>query len=109
MYTKISKINTNIEFVEGNIEKTIFNVLLAMIIISFFSYFYFINSTIFNIIGRKNIESENRTLSSNISELELQYLSATNNIDLDFAHSIGFKDASNAKFASASKFVSFNR
>jgi hypothetical protein len=93
--------NRTITLVEGSIERNLFVPISFALAMSFALYLVFVGFTIVNIVDRKNIDSENRILSSKVSELELAYLSESNNVDLDLAYSIGFKDASNAVFASS--------
>ncbi|HWA32403.1 MAG TPA: hypothetical protein VG694_03055 [Candidatus Paceibacterota bacterium] len=56
-------------------------------------YLIILTSMVFNIVGRRSLEAEARTLSNQVSDLELQYLSMTDKIDLNLSHSLGFKEA----------------
>ncbi|MFA5841545.1 MAG: hypothetical protein WC835_01105 [Candidatus Paceibacterota bacterium] len=95
--------NRTITLVEGSIERNVFLFISSALAASFALYLVFVGATIVNIVERKNIESGNRTLSSRVSELELAYLSESNKVDLNLAYSLGFKDATNAVFASNTK------
>ncbi|MFA5838923.1 MAG: hypothetical protein WC849_03225 [Candidatus Paceibacterota bacterium] len=81
-------------------EKRIFYILTFFLVIVSVSYIYFMGSTIQNTAQRTNIESEIKTISSQISGLELEYLSAKNNLTLDYAYSIGFKDVKKINYIS---------
>lgn len=94
--------NRTITLVEGHIERMMFLFLMIILGFSFFLYLVFVGQTIVNIVERKNIENENRVLSSRVNKLELSYLSETNKIDLALAYSLGFQDSKNTVFAPAS-------
>ncbi len=91
--------NRTVTIVEGNVHKTAFLLVSAALLASFAMYLFFVGTTIFNIVERKNTDNDNRSLSSRVSELELSYLSESNKIDLNLAYSLGFKDATGATFA----------
>ncbi len=61
-------------------------------------YIIILGTIVFNITERKTAESKIRSLSSEVSDLELDYLSKSNSIDLNLSHSMGFKEVS-PKFA----------
>ena len=61
-------------------------------------YIFLLGNMVFNITERRALETRARTLSSEVGDLELVYLSMSENIDLAFSHSIGFKEVE-AKFA----------
>jgi len=84
----------------GKIEKKIFYILIAILFILFMFYGYFVNQTIHNIVKRESMESEIKVINSNISELELKYLSIKNNLTLDYAYSIGFLEAKKINYIS---------
>ena|SRR3989344_631446 len=85
--------------VEGGIARTMFNGATLFIGLSFALYLSFLGMTILNIVERNDLESENRTLSSRVSELELSYLSETEKVNIALAYSLGFKEAKNPVFA----------
>lgn len=57
-----------------------------------FLYVLFLGNMIDNIMERKNLEALAYTLSSEVRDLELTYLSMSSNVDLDLSHSLGFKE-----------------
>ncbi len=63
-------------------------------------YVLMVGKTILNIIERKSAESETHLIASRLGELELQYLSGVNKIDLEFAKSSGFIEPRELGFAS---------
>ncbi len=64
-------------------------------------YGYFVNRIVLDIVAREGFEKDIAVLNSKVGELEFKYISLKNEIDLDYAHSLGFIDVSNSvKFAS---------
>ena len=61
-------------------------------------YIIILGTIVFNITERKTAESKIRTLSSEVSDLELSYLAKSNSIDLSLSYSMGFQEVS-PKFA----------
>jgi len=82
-----------------DIQKVLLRVFVSILIILSITYVYLIGSITFNILARKNLESEVRVLGSRVSELELTYLNSTNKINKSYATSLGFVDAKNNIFA----------
>lgn len=56
-------------------------------------YVVLLGNMVQNIVARKNSEMAAQNLSNDVSTLELQYLSLSNNIDLNLSHSLGFQEA----------------
>lgn len=81
-------------------EKRIFYILVSFLVIVSVFYVYFLGSTVQNTAKRSNIENEIKTMGSQISGLELEYLSTKNNLTLDYAYSIGFKDVKKVNYIS---------
>ena len=84
----------------NDIEKKIFWGVFALLFLLGTSYAFFVNKTILNIVERESLEEEVATLNSQISELEFDCIALKNNITIDYAHSVGFSNANNVKFAS---------
>ncbi len=70
-------------------------------------YVLLLSNMVFNIVERRALETKVRTLSSEVGDLELAYLSASNNVNLEFSHSIGFKEVK-AKFTTRKSLGSIN-
>ena len=47
---------------------------------------------VFNIVERKALEGRALTLSNEVGNLELEYLSVSQKVDLNLAYSLGFKE-----------------
>lgn len=92
---------------DGNLRKRILNIMLCTLGFLAFFYVFFLGSMILNIIERKSLESYALTLSSEVGNLELEYLSASEKIDLNLAYSLGFKEIK-AKFANRNPLGSLN-
>ncbi len=90
------KINTYIR--ESNVINTndIQRVALRFIFWSFgvlaILYVILLGNMVRNIVARKSLEVSARSLSNDVSSLELQYLSMSNGIDLNLSHSLGFQE-----------------
>lgn len=68
-------------------------------------YIIILGTIVFNITERKTAESKIRTLSSEVSDLELGYLAKSNSIDLSLSYSMGFQEVS-PKFATRKNLTS---
>lgn len=55
-------------------------------------YVLLLGNMVRNIVERRSLETGMRALSSEVGNLELAYLSASNSVDLNFSHSLGFKE-----------------
>lgn len=55
-------------------------------------YIYLINGTVMNVVERNSAELSIADISSDISELESNYLNLENSIDVALANSLGFKE-----------------
>ncbi|MBU0612246.1 hypothetical protein KKA39_00730 [Patescibacteria group bacterium] len=80
------------------LNRRIFRIMLWFLIALAFCYVSLVGSMVFNIVERKALEVNAHSISNEIGELELQYLTASNKIDLALAESLGFKETK-AKFA----------
>ena len=81
-----------------DMQKRIFNIMVWSLGILALIYILILGNMVFNIIERRALDTQARSLSNEIGNLELQYLSASDKIDLALAESLGFKETK-AKFA----------
>jgi hypothetical protein len=95
---KVKNYSSNVQIVNNNLSGTILNFLLVTLGALVVMYVSFLGIMVFNIVERKTVEAQIRTLSNDVNALELDYLAASNKIDLNFSHSLGFKET-NTKFA----------
>lgn len=94
-----SKLNIyikNINVINNGIQRFILNtIFLSFGVLSFF-YVLFLGNMIQNIIERRDFEARARVLSSEVRDLELSYLSMSNDIDMALSYSMGFKEIKTA-------------
>jgi hypothetical protein len=55
-------------------------------------YILILGNMVFNIVERKALEAEARTLVNDVGNLELSYLALSSTIDLERSYSLGFKE-----------------
>ena len=77
----------------------VFRVLLAVFCALMLSYLFFVGNITFSIVSMKAIENESKAIQSSIGELELNYLSLSSNITLEYAQSLGYSEAQKVHFA----------
>ena len=70
-------------------------------------YVFLLGNTVFNIIERKSLEKYSLTLSGEVRNLELEYFSISQKVDLNLAYSLGFKEIK-TKFATRKTLGSIN-
>lgn len=83
----VNIMNNNIE-----VEKNILNIMLSILVALTFWYVLILGSMVFDIVQRKTLEKEMLTLSNEVGNLELSYLSISSSIDLALSSSMGFKE-----------------
>ena len=90
---KLKSYVNNVNIIDnGNLQKRILNTMLLILGILVFFYVYFLGNIVFNIVERKALDVYAYKLSNNVGNLELEYLSISQKIDLDLAHSLGFRE-----------------
>ena len=100
MNTYAKNMNRNVNIVNNNnLQKRILNILLGSLGALAICYVIFLGSMVSNILERKSLESQTRTLSNQVSDLEVQYLMASNKVDLNLAQNMGFTDTSLKSYA----------
>ena len=85
-----------------NTQRIIFRILLGSIIALSIIYVYIIGSITFNVVARKSLENTARVLGSDISEKELTYLNNINQVNKEYAATLGFVDIKSNIFATRS-------
>ena len=89
---------SNASIINNGIERIVLRGILYFFGALALFYIFFLGNMVSNIIERRSLELNARTLSSEVRDLELVYLSLSNNIDLSLSYSIGFKETK-ASFA----------
>jgi hypothetical protein len=87
--TRIQNVNITNNNIEVN--RIILNTMLLVFGALAILYFFILGNMVFNIVQRKNLEKEALTLSSQVGNLELSYLSVSNSVDVALSSSMGFK------------------
>jgi hypothetical protein len=90
---KLKRNIQNVNITNNNIEtnRVILNMMLATLALLAMLYFMFLGNMVFNIVQRKNLEKQELSLSSQVGNLELSYLSVSNSVDIALSSSMGFK------------------
>lgn len=83
----------------GNLRGRALQVILGSIGVLAFLYLVILGNMVYNIIERKSLEANARTLTNEVAELELSYMSLSSNIDLNYSYALGFKELTNKEFA----------
>ena len=87
-----ASVNANVNIMNNNIE--VQKVILRSILISFGAlaifYVLILGSMVFNIVERKSMEKEALTLTNDVGNLELSYLSLSKSVDLSLSSQMGY-------------------
>lgn len=81
-------------------KERIFIVLIASIIFSIGAYTFLIEKAIMNVIAREDVTKETRLVGASVAILEGKYFSVKNDVNIELAHSKGFKDSDVSFFIS---------
>lgn len=87
-----------------NEKKTISRMLMG-IMLALFLYIFFIGVISISAAQMEEAKSQIRTLGSEVSELELEYVSLGRGITLSYAHSIGFDEPEDILFVTEKTFA----
>ncbi len=68
--------------INHNLEKTVLRFILCSFGLLALLYILFLGNMVKNIIERRSLEADARTLSNEVGNLELNYLSLSNSVDL---------------------------
>lgn len=88
----------NINVVNNNLERQVLNIILWSLGALAVCYLFFLGNMVLNIVERRSLETGANVLANQVQDLELQYLSVSNKIDITFAKSLGFQETK-TKFA----------
>jgi len=80
-------------------QKKIFGLIMIAIIMIGILYVYFAGTTIFQIINKNNNTKHFQTISFQYQQLEENYLKLIDEVDLDYARSLGFVEQKKGDFA----------
>lgn len=88
-----------LQHIEGN-DRRIFWILVATLAVVLFAYVYFLGSSVYSVITRKEAESESKQLIAKISILESEYVKLDKAVSLELAHANGFIDIAVPRYIS---------
>lgn len=104
--TYAGSISSKVNIVDnGNLQKKIFNIMILSLGILACFYLILLTTMVVNIVARKSLESRARNLASEVSAMELSYLTMSNKIDHNLGLSLGFKEEQ-IKYATRKSFGS---
>lgn len=83
---------SNISIINNNIERLVLHILLWSFGALVLLYVLLLGNMVSNIVQRRSFEINARALSNEVGNLELTYLSLSNNVDLALSYSMGFKE-----------------
>jgi hypothetical protein len=90
---KVKSYATNVNIVDNhNLQKRILRTLLVSFGFLALAYVFILGNIIFNVVERQSLGGETKTLSSEVGNLELEYLSISGKIDLALSQEMGFKE-----------------
>ncbi len=90
--SKLNMYIQNVSVINNNIERFILNIILWSFGVLLFFYILFLGNTVKNIVERQSFELHARTLTNEVRDLEVSYLSMSSKVDLALSHSMGFKN-----------------
>jgi hypothetical protein len=82
--------NTNV--INNNAENLMLRAVLGAFGFLAIWYILILGNIVFNIIERRTTETAVRTISSEVNNLELDYLALSKNIDFELSQKLGFKE-----------------
>jgi len=96
---KMKSYAANVNVANNKLDRQILNILLWSLGALTLCYVLFLGNMIFNIIERKALEVDTRSLVNEVGNLESQYISVSNKVDLSLAGSMGFKEIKDKQYA----------
>ncbi len=84
--------------VEHSVEQIFLRALLGALAILVCAYIYFVGSTIFNVIARKEAMAETANLTSVVSDLEREYFAVSHRLGPDDGTRLGLSPVSNTVY-----------
>lgn len=96
---KLKSYANNVNIIDnGNLQSRLLKLMLWTLGGLALCYVLLLGNMVFNIVERKSLDNYARTLSNEVGNLELNYLSESQKVDLNLAYSLGFKEVK-MKFA----------
>lgn len=92
MILKLKMHAGNVNVMNNDTSKAVFRAILWSFGALGLLYVLFLGNMIKDIMERRALEADARVLSNEVRDLELSYLSISNNVDLPLSYSLGFKE-----------------
>lgn len=89
-----------------NIERYVMAFLTGILIVFAVLYGYFVSTSIVSVLVRQEIEQEIATLNGTMSSFESDYLTHKENINIEYAYTLGFTDIRNKQFVTRKSLLS---
>ena len=90
---KFKNYAANVHIIDnGNLQKRILNVMLYTLLSLTIFYVFLLANMVWNIVERKSLEGRALALAGEVGNLELEYFSLSQKIDINLAYSLGFKE-----------------
>ena len=89
---KFKKHVRNVSIMNNDIERITLNIIFLSFGALAFLYVLFLGNMVKDIVERRSLEASARGLSGDVGDLELAYLSLSNDVDLNLSYSMGFKE-----------------
>lgn len=80
------------------LEKRLVLGFFVLAVLLFFSYGYFIEASVGNIVERKNVEKDIALLNSSLGSLELNYVALKETVGVQKAYELGFVETKKVSF-----------
>ena len=91
MSLKLNMYIRRVGVIDNNLERFVLNIIFWSLVALGLLYVLFLGIMVKNIVERQGLEVRARTLSNEVRNLEVSYLSMINSIDLNLSYSLGFK------------------
>ena len=92
MTLKLKMHMKGVNIINNNTEGFLLNIILGAFATLALFYVIILGSMVSDIVQRRTLEADARTLSNEVRNLELSYLSMSNSVDLPFSYSLGFRE-----------------
>ena len=92
MSLKFNNYIKGVNVIKNDIEKLILNLIIWSFGALALSYVLLLGNMVLNIVERQSLEARALVLTNEVRNLEVTYLSMSNDVDLDLSHSLGFKE-----------------
>lgn len=90
--SKLNMYVKSVSVINNNAPKLTLNFILCSFGALALFYVFILGNMVVNIVERRGLEMDARTLANEVRDLEVTYLSMSSDVDLDLSHSLGFKE-----------------